>query len=79
MKSIKAFGYQRNVWLNVHTSLSKFANISEQVTSLFLERVRQLEAKYGGSHFWLCGGQGGVLDRICVPATLPCPQEKRPL
>jgi hypothetical protein len=33
--------------------------------------VRKPEAKYGVSHFWLCGGQGGVVTLACVSATLP--------
>jgi len=29
------------------------------------------KAKYGVSHFWLCGGQGGVVALACVSVTRP--------
>ena len=39
---------------------------------------RKPEAKYGVSHFWLCGGQGGVVVLARATATRPCPNGKRP-
>jgi len=58
---------------------SKFANISEQMPSLFLEREQARSKRMALAIGLLCGGQYGVLARVCALETRYCPQEKRPL